>query len=119
MNADSGEPRLVPAYAITGGRTAASQDLPWEALVSAAPAGVAALPRLRWEEAHIVALSRRPVAVAEVAAELQVPVAVARVVVADLVASGLVRVHQPVVRGSGEDSVELLERLIAGIQAVR
>jgi hypothetical protein len=112
------EPRLVPVYALTRGRTrSGGHDLPWEAMVSSTDAGVDALPELRFEQARIVELCRRPVSVAEVAVELHVPLGVARVLVSDLNSGGMLAVHRADVDADGRPSTEVLERLLAGLRA--
>jgi hypothetical protein len=112
------DPRVVPVYALTRGRTRSSgRDLPWETLVTTTPAGLAALPRLRFEHAHIVGLCRRPVAVAEVGAALGVPLGVARVLVSDLYAEGLLVIHLPALTVDGRPGTDILERLLTGLRA--
>jgi hypothetical protein len=111
-------PRVVPVYALTGGRTrSAGRDLPWEALVMTTEAGLAALSRLRFEQARIVTVCRVPVSVAEVAVHLDVPVGVARVLVSDLCADGLLVVHAPTLTSRGRPGTEVLERLLTGLRA--
>jgi hypothetical protein len=111
-------PRVVPVYALTGGRTrSAGRDLPWETLVTSTPAGLAALGRLRFEQAHIIRMCRRPVSVAEVSANLGVPVGVARVLVSDLYADGMLMVHLPTLNDRGRPGTEILERLLTGLRS--
>jgi Protein of unknown function (DUF742) len=115
--ADEVDPRLVPVYAVTQGRTqVAGPNLPWEAMVTTTSAGLASLPRLHFEQARIVDLCQWPVSVAEIAADLEVPVGVARVLVSDLSTDGLVGVDLPAVLDDGRPAVEVLERLLAGLQ---
>ena len=52
---------------------------------------------------------------AEVSALLRMPLGVARILVADLAAEGLVRVHQPGWR-RGQPDVTLLERVLSGLR---
>lgn len=112
------EPRVVPVYALTKGRTrSVGGDLPWETLVTTTTSGVASLARLRLEQKRIVSLCRRPVSVAEVGAELGVPVGVAQVLVADLCNDGLLQVHRPILTEDGRPSPDVLQRLIAGLKA--
>lgn len=112
----NGDPRVVPLYLLTQGRTrSVGRELPWEALVVATDKGQAALGRLRFEQAHIVAMCQRPVAVAEIAAHLAVPLGVAGVLVSDLHADGLLTVHQPLA-DSARPHREILERLLAGLR---
>jgi hypothetical protein len=111
------DPRVVPVYALTQGRTrSAGRDLPWEALVATTDAGRAALSRLRFEHAEIIRMCRRPVSVAEVAANLGVPVGTARVLVSDLYADGFLVVHLPTLSDRGRPGTEILERLLTGLR---
>lgn len=118
MSGTGREPRVVPVYALTRGRTRSlGRDLPWETLVATTTSGAASLPRLQFEHAHIIDLCRRPVSVAEVAAELQVPLGVARVLVSDLYSDGLLVVHLPRFGEGGRPTRDTLERLLAGLKA--
>jgi hypothetical protein len=112
-----GDPRLVPVYALTGGRTRArGADLAWEAMVTTTTTGAASLPRLEFEQARIVDLCQWPMSVAEIAAELHVPLGVARVLVSDLSAEGLLEIHLPQLTEQGRPAVEVLERLLIGLK---
>jgi uncharacterized protein DUF742 len=109
---------VVPAYALTGGRTrSVGYDLPWETLVTATRLGQSSLHRLRFERSRIVGLCRRPCSLAEIAAELGVPLGVARVLVSDLCADGLLVASRPVLDANGRPRVEILERLLDGLKA--
>lgn len=111
-------PRVVPAYALTGGRThSVGHDLPWETLATATHLGTSSLSRLRFERAQIVRLCRRPCSLAEVAADLGVPLGVARVLVSDLCADGLLIASRPALDANGRPRVEILERLLDGLKA--
>jgi hypothetical protein len=114
---DHNDPRVVPVYALTGGRTRShGEDLQLETLVTGTDEGRAALPRLRFEQARIIELCRSPQSVVEVASELRIPLGVARVLVSDLHADGLLSVH--IVPGSvdGRPGAEVLERLLSGLR---
>jgi hypothetical protein len=120
VNADEDpiDPRLVPVYALTRGRTrSVGQDLPWETLVTSTGAGLSSLPRLRFEQSLIVDFCREPVSLAEVAVQLKVPLGVARVLVSDLNTGGMLEVHRPQLTDDGRPSTEVLERLLAGLKA--
>ena len=107
-------PRVVPAYALTGGRTrSAGRDLPIETLVSTTADGVRVVVDLHVEQRDIVLLCRRPQSIAEVAARVKVPRGVARVLVSDLPASGLLAVHAT--DGERPDRA-ILERLLSGLR---
>jgi hypothetical protein len=88
--------RVVPVYAVTGGRTrAVGQELPLEAVVTATGLSLASGAALQRESRAIVKLCARPRSLAEVGAALRVPVGVARVLVGDLANSGYLEVHLP------------------------
>lgn len=112
------DPRVVPVYALTRGRTRTTgRDQPWETLIATTAAGVSALARLRFEQARILRICRRPMLIAEVAAELGVPVGVARVLVSDLYAEGLLVMHIPTFTADGRPQADVLERLLVGLRA--
>lgn len=111
----SGPDRLVRPYLMTGGRTTSSDELPLETLVEATTSDHEQLPPLRFEPRHIVELCGQPLSVAEVAASLGVPLGVARVLIVDLEAQDLLRIHRTVPAG-GPD-VPLLERLLDGLSS--
>jgi hypothetical protein len=112
------EPRVVPVYALTRGRTRSiGRDLPLETVVTSTESGITALPRLQFERARIVSLCQRPVSVAEVAAVLGIPVGVARVLVSDLSSDGMLAVSLPMLTLEGRPQVEVLERLLTGLKA--
>ena len=117
--ADGAAPRrLVPVYALTGGRTrSGGRDLPMESLVTATDRG-------RWghdlenEYRTIVELARRPVSLVEIGAVLAVPVTVARVLVSDLVEWRYLDVHASPPAFAGErPSAAVLTRLLEGLRA--
>jgi hypothetical protein len=111
------EPRFVPVYALTDGRTRShGHDLPWETMAAATVAGTAALPRLEFEQARIVELCQQPRSIAEISADLRVPLGVARVLVSDLNAAGMLAIHLPRVDDAGRPAVDVLERLLAGLK---
>ena len=118
MSPSDQDPRVVPVYALTRGRTRShnGRDLPWEAIITSTNDGVRSLPRLRFEQSRIIAMCRRPVSIAEVAAELTVPVGVARVLVSDLYAEGLLVIHLPTLTNAGRPRSEILERLLTGLK---
>lgn len=114
---DARDPRVVPVYALTKGRTRSrGHDLQIETLVSTTGAGHSARPRLRFEQARIVELCRRPVSVAEVAAQMQIPLGVARVLVSDLHADGRLTIHRAATTRDGRPRTEVLERLLTGLR---
>lgn len=107
--------RVVPVYAVTGGRTrSADRDLPIESIVTATDRHCA---ELEPEYRTIVGVARRPVSLMEVGAALGVPVGVARVLVGDLADSGHIVLHTPPEWADGHPNTELLTRLLEGLRA--
>ena len=81
--------RVVPVYAITGGRTRSSAaELPMESLVMATER--APWHGMQAEYRAILEMADRPVSLVEIGSALQVPVGVARVLVSDLAGAGYV-----------------------------
>jgi hypothetical protein len=72
--------------------------------------------RLSPEQAAIIALCTQPVSVAEMSARLRLHLGVARVLVGDLRAAGVVRVHTRNV--TGPHSPETILRVIRGLRAI-
>ena len=108
--------RVVPVYAVTGGRTRSdAAELPMESLVmtTAQPSD-----GLQAEYREILELADRPVSLVEIGSVLRVPVGVARVLVSDLAGAGYVAVHRPEpTRGDGRPQPAVLERLLEGLRA--
>jgi hypothetical protein len=111
--------RLVPIYAVTGGRTrSAGREIPMESLVTVTERARWAGHRLENEYRTILELARRPVALVEIGAALNVPVTVARVLVSDLVGDGYLDVHAPPPAfADGRPTTAVLTRLLAGLRA--
>ncbi len=115
---DDADPRVVPVYALTGGRTRSrGSDLHLETLVTTTRLGMESFPRLRFEHARIIELCRRPVSVAEVAANLRIPLGVARVLVSDLHADHMLTVHRGSSTTDGRPRTDVLERLLSGLRS--
>ncbi|POM23073.1 hypothetical protein BTM25_52790 [Actinomadura rubteroloni] len=106
---------LVRPYAVTGGRTRPRYDLAVEALVTAAPFPPRDVAVLTPEYRAIMDLCRSARSVAEVSALLRLPLGVARVLIADMAAEGLLRLHQSRPAGAPAD-VGLLERVLSGLR---
>jgi Protein of unknown function (DUF742) len=114
--ADGG--RVVPAYALTRGRTrSVGPDLPLETLVTATEPGLNRPSALQAERRIIVELCAEPMSVTEIAAHLRIPVGVARVLVSDLASGGYLTVHLPQHTGDDRPGVDILERLLDGLRA--
>ena len=111
--------RVVPVYAVTGGRTrAAGQELPLEAVAIATTQAAGSATSLQTESRVIVELCARPKSLAEVGAALGVPVGVARVLVGDLANGGYLDVHLPRAGdGDGGPGHVILGRLLDGLRS--
>ena len=109
--------RVVPVYAVTGGRTrSASAELPMESLITAAE--WMPWPGMQSEYRAILEMADEPVSLVEIGAALKVPVGVARVLVSDLAGAGYVSVYEPEPTGEdGRPRPAVLERLLEGLRA--
>ena len=110
------EAGIVRPYLFTGGRTRpALGSLAVEAMVTATSLGRATSTTLPAEQRRIVDECRAARSVAELAAALRTPLGVVRVLIADLVATGLVDVQDT---ANPADDIDLLNRLIARVKAI-
>ena len=102
----------LPPYAVTGGRTHVTIDIPFEALVRTTKRGKEQLISLAsFERREILQLAKDPIAVAELSAHMRLPIGAIRVLVADLSVEGHV---QTKALASSPDTV-LLERVRDGL----
>jgi hypothetical protein len=108
------EDYLVRPYAMTRGRTEPRYRLEIEAMVAAAHYEPKDLPAISPECQAILEYCRDWRSVAEISAVLMMPLGVARILVADMAAEGLVRVHQPDYE-RGRPDLHLLERVLSGL----
>ncbi|MEU2615248.1 DUF742 domain-containing protein [Micromonospora sp. NPDC007271] len=110
---------VVRPYALTGGRVRPSVDgCDLVAFVLAAPAAdTAGLSGLQPEHRRLVELSRRPAVLADLAADLDLAVGVVRVLLGDLLARGLVAVHQPPTAARLPDD-DILKAVVNGLRAL-
>jgi hypothetical protein len=115
---DGGLGARIRPYAMTGGRTRGTTDLPMEALVRVTPQGVSAESRLETERKKIVALCGTPISVAEISAHLHVPIGVVRVLVGDMSDEGLLDTLRPRATHDDRPDIKLLERVLDGLQAL-
>ena len=100
---------------MTGGRTRpAHTELEIEALVSTTSLGERS-PKLTVEQRAIAALCRDILSIAEISARLDLPLGVTRVLVGDLAAQGVVRVH-PSPSHTGGPDLALLEQVLHGLE---
>ncbi|GII91412.1 DUF742 domain-containing protein [Sinosporangium siamense] len=106
---------LVRPYAVTGGRTAPRTKLAMEALVSSMASPHQDLSSYTPEYQAIISLCRQVRSVAEISAMLRMPLGVARILIADMEAEGLLRLHQPKL-DAGKPDLNLLERVLSGLR---
>jgi predicted regulator of Ras-like GTPase activity (Roadblock/LC7/MglB family) len=111
--------RIVPAYALTQGRTRSTgRELGLESLVTATEYGRRNEAGLQMESRAIVLMTTRPISVAEVGAALRVPIGVARVLVSDLAEAGYLTVSMPISTDeNGRPNRQILERLLDGLRS--
>jgi Protein of unknown function (DUF742) len=111
--------RVVPAYALTQGRTRSlGHELALETLVLATEFASRYEASLQLESQTIVSIASSPISVAEIGAALRVPIGVARVLVSDLTDAGYLIVSPPIgVDENGRPSRQILERLLDGLRS--
>ena len=114
---EDGSTRLVRPYTVTGGRTQPRYQLPIEALVTATVLEPRDLSVLAPECQAILQFCRDWRSVAEVSAVLRLPLGVARILIADMSADGLVRIHQRE-DAEGRPDLHLLERVLSGLRKI-
>jgi hypothetical protein len=115
---ESPEPRrLVRPYTVTGGRTKPRYKLALEALVTATVYEPRDLSVLAPECQAILQFCLDWRSVAEISAVLRMPLGVARILVADMSADGLVRIHQRD-DSEGRPDLHLLERVLSGLRKI-
>jgi hypothetical protein len=114
---EDGSTRLVRPYTVTGGRTQSRFQLPIEALVTATVLEPRDLSVLAPECQAILQFCRDWRSVAEVSAVLRLPLGVARILIADMSADGLVRIHQRE-DAEGRPDLNLLERVLSGLRKI-
>jgi hypothetical protein len=110
---------VVPAYALTQGRTrSVGRELGLETLVTATEYGHRNEASLQLESHAIVLMTTRPISVAEIGAALNVPIGVARVLVSDLADAGYLSVSLPIgMDENGRPNRQILERLLDGLRS--
>jgi len=114
-----GDPRgnLVRPYAVTRGRTEPLQDIALEAVMTASPEAVAEARFAGHDKYRIAQICEpAPQSLAEIAAYMRLPLGVARVIVADMVADGLLMLHSSAPAEAYEERMEVLERVLSGLR---
>lgn len=108
---------LVRPYAVTRGRTEPRQDITLEAVLSAG-ATAAAESRFAGHDKHRIATicEGRAQSLAEIAAYTRMPLGVTRVLVADMVAEGLLTLHTAAPTMGFVERMNLLGRVLSGLR---
>jgi hypothetical protein len=108
---------LVRPYAVTRGRTEPIRDIPIEAVLVASTAAVQEA-RFAGHDKYRIAVLCEPKAqsLAELAALTRLPLGVARVLVADMVAEGLLSLHSAAPRKGFSERMDLLGRVLSGLR---
>ncbi|MET7772544.1 DUF742 domain-containing protein [Nocardia sp. NPDC005366] len=107
---------LVPAYAVTRGRTSSSRnELDLITLVIAMSTGIG-LTRLEPEYREILQLCSLPKSVAEVSAELHRPLAVTKILLGDLIDDGYLAYRSPRPSEAAANDINLLRTVLDGIR---
>jgi len=108
---------LVRPYAFTRGRTEPLRDIAIEALLLTTPKGRQEARFAGHDKQRIAGLcDSHPLSLAEIAAYARMPLGVARVLVADMVADGLLALHEPAIADDYDDRMNLLERVLSGLR---
>lgn len=108
---------LVRPYAVTRGRTEPRRDIPIEAVLLASPAAVQEARFAGHDKHRLAAMcDGTPRSLAELAAYSRLPLGVTRVLVADMVADGLLALHSATPVEGFEQRMNLLERVLSGLR---
>ena len=117
-----GEPQdprgnLVRPYAVTRGRTEPRRDIPIEAVLVASQAALQEARFAGHDKYRIAVLCEaKPQSLAEIAVYLRQPLGVSRVLVADMVADGLLALHSAAPKTGFAERMDLLERVLSGLR---
>jgi len=110
---------LVRPYAVTRGRTEPQRDIPIEAVLVASQSAVQEARFAGHDKYRIAVLCEpRAQSLAEIAAYCRMPLGVARVLVADLVADGLLSLHSAAPIEGFSERMDLLERVLRGLRTL-
>ena len=110
---------LVRPYAVTRGRTEPTRDIAIEAVMLTSERGIGESPYSGRDRHRIAVLcGDRPHSLAEIAAYMRLPLGVARVLVADMIADGLLDLHEPVDYEDTDERINVLERVLIGLRTL-
>ncbi|WP_433300686.1 DUF742 domain-containing protein [Actinoplanes sp. CA-030573] len=108
---------LVRPYAVTRGRTEPRRDIPIEAVLVASQAAVQEARFAGHDKYRIAVLCEaKPQSLAELSALTRLPLGVTRVLVADMVADGLLSLHSAAPKKGFTERMDLLERVLSGLR---
>jgi Protein of unknown function (DUF742) len=108
---------LVRPYAVTRGRTEPQRNIPIEAVLVASQAAVQEARFAGHDKYRIAVLCEpRPQSLAEIGAHCRLPLGVTRVLVADMVAEGLLSLHSAAPKEGFTERMDLLERVLSGLR---
>ena len=108
---------LVRPYAVTRGRTEPLQNIALEAVLSCTPTQSAEARFAGHDKYRIAVLCEaKPQSLAEIAALTRLPLGVGRVLVADMVADGLLSLHSAAPKKGFTERMDLLERVLSGLR---
>ncbi len=108
---------LVRPYAVTRGRTEPRQHIPVEAVLVATATGAAEARFAGHDKHRLAALCEtRAQSLAELSARSRLPLGVTRVLVADMVADGLLTLHSAAPKEGFSERMDLLERVLGGLR---
>jgi hypothetical protein len=117
--AQPSDPRgnLVRPYAVTRGRTEPRRDIPIEAILVASQAAVQEARFAGHDKFRIAVLCEsKPQSLAELSALVRHPLGVTRVLVADMVADGMLTLHSAAPKTGFTERMDLLERVLSGLR---
>ncbi|MFI7670698.1 DUF742 domain-containing protein [Nocardia sp. NPDC049526] len=110
---------LVPAYAVTRGRTTGSPyELDMITLVVTTSRGPSSQSRMDAEYRAILQFCIAPKSVAEISAQLRRPLSVTKILLGDLIADGYIVYRSPSPANTDSVDVNLLRTVLDGIRAL-
>ncbi|MFI5492603.1 DUF742 domain-containing protein [Actinoplanes sp. NPDC051859] len=108
---------LVRPYAVTRGRTEPRREIPIEAVLVASQAAVQEARFAGHDKYRIAVLCEpRAQSLAEIAVYSRLPLGAARVLVADMVADGMLSLHSAAPKSGFTERMDLLERVLSGLR---
>jgi hypothetical protein len=110
------ESAVVRPFVRSGGKSEVLPDLELDSLVSVSDHARGAEPgKLQFNDIRIIKVCDTPQAVIEIAAQIDVPLVVCKLLVSDGAARGILQVHGSPTDKDGRPTLEILEKLRAGL----